>query len=140
MRRFICQLSCCLLALALVADRPAFAAGASDKDSKSAAESKWDERSKGGEKAKGDEKAKAVAEAKKPPASKPATHAVKKEPLKIEATLSGVFEAQKMTEISLKTEAWTMLSVVSAVEHGTHVSRGDLLVYLIQFFLKDWLN
>jgi multidrug efflux pump subunit AcrA (membrane-fusion protein) len=130
MRRFICQLSCCLLALALVAGRPAFAAAASDKDSKSAEESKGDEKPKADEKAKGDEKAKAVAEAKKPPASKPATHAVKKEPLKIEATLSGVFEAQKMTEISLKTEAWTMLSVVSAVEHGTRVNRGDLLVSL----------
>lgn len=127
MKRFICLLSCCLLALALLANQPVLAAPASAKDSKSAQESKGAEKPKAGEEAK---KPKPAEEAKKPPAAKPAIHTVKKEPLKIEVSLSGVFEAQKMTEVSLEAEAWATFKVLSAVEHGTLVKQGALLVSL----------
>ncbi|MEE8451967.1 MAG: hypothetical protein V3R99_08630 [Thermoguttaceae bacterium] len=73
------------------------------------------------------------AEAKpaQPPAEpKPTTHKVTKGELKIETTLDGVFEAKKTAEIFLKLEAWTTLTVVSAVEHGAEVKRGDVLVTL----------
>jgi len=127
MKRFICLLSCCLLALALLANQPVLAAPASAEDPKSAQESKEAEKPKAAEEAK---KPKPAEEAKKPPTAKPAIHKVKKEPLKIEVSLSGVFEAQKMTEVSLEAEAWATFKVVSAVEHGTLVKQGDLLVSL----------
>ncbi len=154
MRRFFCQLSCCLLALAFLTERPAFAADAPAKNSSSAQESSGSQKSKSPNEAKPTEnpedtekpkeaqkptlagkptvagKPEKAGEATKPPAPKPATHTVKKAPLKIEVALDGVFEARKMTEISLRPEAWTTLSVLSAVDHGTMVKPGDLLVSL----------
>lgn len=61
---------------------------------------------------------------------KPATHRVKKEPFRIEVTLDGIFEAQNTTELSLRPQEWALLSVLKAVEHGSVVKRGDLLVAL----------
>jgi HlyD family secretion protein len=110
------------------AKEPEKAKGA--EEAKKAEKAKQAERAKKAEKAKEPEKAKGTEEAKKPAAPKPATHTVKKEPLKIEVTLDGVFEAQKMAEISLDPEVWTMLTVLSAVEHGTQVKQGDVLVSL----------
>ncbi len=146
MRRCICPLSYGLLILALLGNRslPASAAPADDPKSAPQSASK-EEKSKTAEKASEAQKAEAAkktAEAKpgqqakppvgarKPPAAKPSPYTVKKQPLKIEVTLSGVFEAQKMTEIALEPEAWSSFKVVSAVEHGTQVKQGDLLVSL----------
>ena len=70
------------------------------------------------------------AEPEKSPPAKPATHTVKQEPLKIEVSLKGVFEAQSTTEMVLRPEAWTTLKVLEAVEHGARVKRGDVLVKL----------
>ena len=127
MKRIICPLSCCLLALAILSNQPALSAPASAEDPGGAKETKGAEKPKAAE---GAEKPKPAGEAKKAPTAKPATHTVKKEPLKIEVSLSGVFEAQKMTEVSLEAEAWTAFKVVSAVEHGSLVKQGDLLVSL----------
>ena len=55
---------------------------------------------------------------------------VKKEAFKIEVTVDGIFEAARMTEISIEPKAWTTLTLLNAVEHGTTVKRGDLLIAL----------
>jgi multidrug resistance efflux pump len=160
MRRFIRLSSGCLLALALFTGQSLLVAPARAAESKDAQPSQETEKPKAPEEAKGTEKAKepekpqdaekpqepekpkeaekpkepqkadAAQEAKKPAAPKPATHTVQKGPLKIEVSLEGVFEAQQMSEISLEPEAWTTLSVVSAVDHGTRVKQGDLLLSL----------
>ncbi len=67
--------------------------------------------------------------AKKPPA-KPSTHKVKRGPFKIEAQLKGVFEARNMTEVIFRPEAWATLVVHKAVEQGTRVKAGDVLIAL----------
>jgi multidrug efflux pump subunit AcrA (membrane-fusion protein) len=48
-------------------------------------------------------------------------------------TLKGVFAPTEMTEVVLRPEAWTphsggVLSVLSAVEHGTSVKKGDVIL------------
>src|SRR5262245_56740740 len=64
-------------------------------------------------------------------AAKPPTHKVEKGPIKVEVSLKGVFESDDMTEVVLSPDAWTSsLSVVKAVEHGTPVRKGDLLLQL----------
>ncbi len=68
-----------------------------------------------------------------PAGGKPATATatVEKGPFKIEVVLSGVFEAQRMTEVSIRPKAWTLpLLVERAVELGTPVKKGDILVEL----------
>ncbi|MGO9465208.1 MAG: efflux RND transporter periplasmic adaptor subunit [Isosphaeraceae bacterium] len=60
-----------------------------------------------------------------------ATAKVEKGPFKIEFVLSGVFEAQRMTEVSIRPKAWALpLLVERAVELGTPVKKGDILVEL----------
>jgi multidrug efflux pump subunit AcrA (membrane-fusion protein) len=71
------------------------------------------------------DQAKPAAEAKQP-----ATHTAKKSDFKIEVSLAGVFESQKMTPVSLSVEAWKSLTVLDAVEHGARVKAGDSLVKL----------
>jgi HlyD family secretion protein len=61
-----------------------------------------------------------------PPKSK--TIEIKPAPFKIELKLPGVFEAVGMTEISFKGKSGASLTVLKAVEHGTRVSKGDVLV------------
>jgi multidrug resistance efflux pump len=62
-------------------------------------------------------------------AGKPATARVEKGPFKIEVTSSGVFEAKRMTEVSIRPKVWAMPMVVEqAVELGTPVKKGDILV------------
>lgn len=82
------------------------------------------------DKAKADKPAAPPTDAPKKP-----THKVEKGPFKVEVTLKGNFEAQEMTEVFLRPEAWTpdtrgMLIVMRAVEQGAAVKKGDTLVWL----------
>jgi multidrug resistance efflux pump len=62
-------------------------------------------------------------------ASRPAMVAVEEGPFKVEVTLPGVFEAVRLTEVSVKPKSWASpLSVETAVELGTPVKKGDILV------------
>jgi multidrug efflux pump subunit AcrA (membrane-fusion protein) len=74
----------------------------------------------------------AVVPPAKPPESPPgesgATYKVKKELFKIEVSLKGIFEAERMTEIALRSEQWAAFEVLQAVEHGATVKRGDVLL------------
>jgi HlyD family secretion protein len=110
--------SVCLLILALPVGSWALAAETPSKDAKDAPSG-------------ADAKKPETPEAKKeiPPAA-PAMVKVTKGALKIEVALDGVFEAQQTAEIVLRPQEWTGLSILSAVEHGTPVRRGDLLVSL----------
>jgi HlyD family secretion protein len=58
------------------------------------------------------------------------THTVKKGPLKIEVALEGTFEPEAATEVILRCQEWTDLSVLSVVEHGAAVKQGDTLLEL----------
>src|SRR4051794_40005145 len=65
--------------------------------------------------------------------------------IKVEATLKGIVEAQRLAEVSLRPEAWTMpLTVERAIEHGTRVKKGDILLELdrekIDQAIKDLRN
>ena len=62
--------------------------------------------------------------------SKPATHEVKTDRLKIELKLSGTFEGEQSAEVALKPESWTKLEVKEAQSHGARVNKGDPLVKL----------
>jgi multidrug efflux pump subunit AcrA (membrane-fusion protein) len=63
------------------------------------------------------------------PDAKPETARVEKGPLKVEAELKGVFEAEATTEVALRLEAWSQpLEVLKAVPHGATVKKGDVLV------------
>ncbi len=56
---------------------------------------------------------------------------VEKGPFRVEVTLTGVFESAKMSEVAVKPKAWTMPLVVErAVEPGTPVKQGDILIEL----------
>jgi HlyD family secretion protein len=68
--------------------------------------------------------------AEKSEASPPATHTVKKGPLKVTFDLDGVFEAQTAHEILVKPEEWNALTVETSVAHGARVRKGDVLVSL----------
>ncbi|MGA2033403.1 MAG: hypothetical protein ABSG68_14200 [Thermoguttaceae bacterium] len=58
------------------------------------------------------------------------THRVKKGELRIEVTLDGAVEPAQTAEIILRPQEWTTLTVLKAIEHGTAVKRGDLLLAL----------
>jgi hypothetical protein len=80
--------------------------------------------------------------AKKPggasPTPSPGTNAtgitrVEKGPFKIEVVLNGVFEAQRMIEVSIRPKAWAMpLQVERAIELGRPVKKGDILVEFVR--------
>jgi len=77
------------------------------------------------------EPAKPEATAAKPDA--PATHTVKKGPLRITVDLDGVFEARSTSEIAIRLDEYApspALVVVSAVKHGARVKKGDVLLKL----------
>ncbi len=59
---------------------------------------------------------------------KPKPFKVKRKPLKIEVKLDGFFVADQMEEIALRPEVWTRFKVLEAVEHGTPVKKGEVLV------------
>jgi multidrug efflux pump subunit AcrA (membrane-fusion protein) len=62
---------------------------------------------------------------------KPASAKVESGPFQIEVTAAGVFESDRMTEVSIRPKAWTMPLVVErAVELGTPVKKGDILLEL----------
>jgi len=152
MTRCILSVSFCLLALALLTSDPVVAALASPEDAKTPADSKADESPKEekkdqadsqkktaeakpaeSEEAKKEEPAPKKDEAEKKEAtpsaaSTPATLTIKTEPLKIEVSLDGAFEAEKTMELKLEPEAWTSFKVLTAVEHGERVKRDDVLV------------
>ena len=114
MKRCI-SLTVCLLALLLLLTpqgigAPAAADDAKDKDQ--------------------DAKPAETPESKPAAPAKPSVLTVKRAPLKIEVSLDGIFEAQKTTELLLRPNAWATMKVLSAVEHGTVVKQGDLLVAL----------
>jgi HlyD family secretion protein len=56
------------------------------------------------------------------------TFTVKREPFKIQIELEGVFEGREMTEIALYPEEWSNFLVREAVDHGSRVKKGDVLV------------
>ncbi len=74
----------------------------------------------------GDEKK----DGKKEESSKPATYKVKKGPFHIEVSLDGVFEAQNQAELVVRPQEWLQMQVLKAVEHGTAVKQGDLVLAL----------
>lgn len=64
-----------------------------------------------------------------------ATYRVEQGPFKVEVTLKGVFEAAHMTPFALHLEGWTKqqgspLMVHRAVEQGSHVRKGETLLWL----------
>src|SRR5207245_1184225 len=68
-----------------------------------------------------------------PAAAKPSTAKVERGPFLVEVALKGVFEATTMTEVVLRPEAGSAvgpLTVLHAVEPGTLVKKGDVLVTL----------
>lgn len=65
---------------------------------------------------------------KKSDKKKPKPHQVETDELKIEVELDGIFVADEMEEIALRPEVWSRFKVVEAVEHGTNVKKGDVLV------------
>jgi multidrug resistance efflux pump len=70
-----------------------------------------------------------VAEPQKGSPPVPPVAKVQKGTLKAEVNLKGVIEAEQMTEVAVKLQAWAgPLSVVKAVPQGTPVKKGDVLV------------
>lgn len=63
-------------------------------------------------------------------AKEPKTHTVERGPFKVEVELDGVFEAEKMHEISLRPEVWSTLKVEKAVDEGTAVEAGEPILWL----------
>jgi RND family efflux transporter MFP subunit len=68
-------------------------------------------------------------------AAMPGRYTVEKGPFKIEVVFKGTLEAEDMSEVAFRPEsqgpeARTTLTVVRAVEHGTAVRKGDVLVRL----------
>jgi HlyD family secretion protein len=79
----------------------------------------------------GQEKPPEKAVAPSPGAGKPATVKVERGPFKVEVSLSGIFESSRMSEVSIRPKAWSLpLVVESAIDLGTPVKRGDILVEL----------
>ena len=58
------------------------------------------------------------------------TYTVEAEFFKIDLLLNGIFEADRMTEVSLTLEAWSQMKVLWAADAGTEVRKGDVLVRL----------
>jgi HlyD family secretion protein len=62
--------------------------------------------------------------------AKPPTQKLKKGPFRVEVALDGIFEAQNQAELYVRPQEWQTLSVLKAVEHGTVVKQGDLVLAL----------
>lgn len=66
-----------------------------------------------------------------PAPQKPATIKAKKSDINIDVSLKGVVEAEQMIDLSIKPEGWTQpLTVKKALEHGTAVKKGDVVLEL----------
>jgi multidrug resistance efflux pump len=71
---------------------------------------------------------KPAAKADKSADTKPSTYKVRRRVFKVEVSLDGVFEAKRVAEVALRPQEWSDFEVLHAVEHGTTVRQGDLLV------------
>ncbi len=80
--------------------------------------------------AQGAEAKPATPDAKKPATPPEPVTEVKKEDFRVTVTLPAVFEGTKLRPVSLDPKAWTDLTVVSAIDHGTRVKKGARLVQL----------
>ncbi len=65
---------------------------------------------------------------KKKSSAKTKPFKVERKPLKVEVKLDGIFVADQMEEVALRPEVWTKFKVLDAVEHGSYVKKGDVLV------------
>ena len=65
---------------------------------------------------------------KKQEEKKPETVTIKTELLKVEVKLKGFFEAVETSEIFIRPEAWSGMSITKAAGHGDHVAADDLLL------------
>lgn len=80
-----------------------------------------------------------------PKAAKPPTHKVEKGPFRTDLALKGVFETSALSDVSVHFEGWNPpmapLVVVSAIEPGTLVKKGDVLLKLdterIDKYIRD---
>lgn len=72
----------------------------------------------------------AAAPAQEAPAAKPATptHTVTRGLVKVEKSYTAVFQPKATAELALRFQAWSQAEVVEAVEHGSPVKKGDVLV------------
>ena len=110
---------------------PSTAKPATAPDEKKPAESKPAQ-----EKAAEKKPAEKAADEKKPTgekekeSAKPSTQKLKIGPFHVEVSLEGVFEAQNQAELFIRPQEWAVLTVLKAVEHGTAVKQGDLLLAL----------
>ena len=67
-------------------------------------------------------------DAKKKESKSPEPVTIKTEPLKVEIKLKGIFEAVETSEIFIRPEVWSGLSVTEAAEHGEQVAADDVLL------------
>ena len=65
---------------------------------------------------------------KKKVEKKPETVTIKTELLKVEVKLKGFFEAVETSEILIRPEAWSGMSITKSAGHGDHVAADDLLL------------
>ena len=63
-----------------------------------------------------------------PPGEPTAPYTVKREPLRVELSIRGSFEAQTTAEVAVRPQVWQTLEVQSAVEHGATVQKGQVVV------------
>jgi HlyD family secretion protein len=80
------------------------------------------------EKKTADDQKTAKGSEKKEEAAKPSMFKLKKGPFHIDVALDGVFEAQNQAELTIRPQEWLQLAVLKAVEHGTAVKQGDLVL------------
>ena len=77
-----------------------------------------------------DEHAKGSGKSSEKDSCKTTTYKLKKRPFKVEFSVDAQFESPSATEVSLHGDQWTDFEVLKAVEHGTRVRQGDVLVQL----------
>ena len=75
---------------------------------------------------------------KQPPA--PSEYITKFAPFKITVELDGFFSPTKEHKFSLAPKAWADMTVVTAMEHGQTVNKGDKLVTLETKKLSDAIS
>jgi HlyD family secretion protein len=76
-----------------------------------------------------------------PPAPKPSpTHTVARGALTNRVQLEAVLESGRMAPLRLDPKAWTELTVLEAIPHGTRVRMGDLLVRLDTTRLQEQID
>ena len=73
-------------------------------------------------------------------ADAPATHTVKKGPLKSKAAVDAVVEPQQMEAIKLVPKSWSDFNIQDIVAHGAHVKKGDVLIRFEADKFKDQLE